>query len=451
MRVATLYNGGNNSMHRFLAVLLLAALAFLGCESATSPVAPEGTVLTIRANPENITVNGTSIITVTAFHSSGVPAREGTQIQITTSLGTIEKSPVSTDSQGVARSTLRAGGRAGTADVTATSGTKGPDDMRMANSVTVPVMIGSAVTLTAAFTPVTNESLTVSFNESSTGNPTSWEWQFGDGSGSTEREPMHTYPAPGSYLVTLTVRNADSQDSVSQTVVVPRSQGTAPMADFDAEVDGLRVTFTDMSLNNPSVWEWSFGDGGTSAVQNPVHVYGAPGIYTVSLTVRNAAGESSTSQSVTVPQQSQVPDADFAFDEVADLRVLFRDTSTQEPTNWNWDFGDGGTSTERNPEHIYGAVGTYTVSLTAGNLAGQSTETRFITVCGLEADFAAAITPWLSLTANLGILDFDRQLQHVRRSDLDLVQGNSQPYRALLIALRDRWFRHFGLRCSASP
>ena len=275
--------------------------------------------------------------------------------------------------------------RAGTATVTASSGTVGTD-----STIKVDVAIG-ATTLNADFDATIGDSLTVAFVDKSTGNPTNWEWDFGDGERSAVREPAHTYAAAGSYVVVLRVRGVDGEDSQSKRITVPSSQATPPVAMFSVASSGLLATFTDMSTGTIASWDWSFGDGARSTVRSPTHAYQAAGIYTVALTVRNAAGESTTSKSVTVPT-SQLPDADFDYQETTGLRVLFRDKSTNVPTHWSWDFGDGATSHDANPTHPYSQTGTYTVALTASNLAGSSTETKFVVVRGpLVADFRSQV------------------------------------------------------------
>jgi PKD repeat protein len=70
--------------------------------------------------------------------------------------------------------------------------------------------------------------------------------------------------------------------------------GTAPTAAFSADATSgaapFEVQFTDLSIQNPTVWEWDFGDGGTSTDQSPMYTYDADGTYTVTLTARSASG-----------------------------------------------------------------------------------------------------------------------------------------------------------------
>ncbi len=150
----------------------------------------------------------------------------------------------------------------------------------------------------------------------------------------------------------------------------------------------LTVTFTDQSTNNPTAWAWDFGDGGTSATQNPSYTYSVAGTYTVSLTVTNANGSDIKTKvnyiSATDPPANP-PVADFSGTPTSGdtpLTVDFTDLSTNGPTSWAWDFGDGGTSTAQNPSYTYNTAGTYTVALTATNAYGSDTKTAidYITV-----------------------------------------------------------------------
>jgi PKD repeat protein len=122
-------------------------------------------------------------------------------------------------------------------------------------------------------------------------------------------------------------------------------------------------------------WLWNFGDGTTSTEQDPIHTYTSAGLFTVSLTVSNAYGQDTETKLNLVLVTAVLPGADFEASVTAGdapLAVTFTDLSTNTPTEWAWDFGDGGTSTEQDPVHTYAAVGTFDVSLTATNAAGST-------------------------------------------------------------------------------
>jgi PKD repeat protein len=137
----------------------------------------------------------------------------------------------------------------------------------------------------------------------------------------------------------------------------------------------LQVSFTDQSTGNPNSWFWTFGDGTTSTIQNPVHLYTVAGTYTVDLTVSSNYGAQKTSRAGYI-RVGSVPTAQFAAEPrqgTAPLAVQFTDLSTGGPTAWQWNLGDGSTSQLRNPGHNYAVPGTYSVALTTTNNFGANT------------------------------------------------------------------------------
>src|SRR5688572_2714883 len=177
-----------------------------------------------------------------------------------------------------------------------------------------------------------------------------------------------------------------------------------PVANFSASVTSgcapLVVTFTDQSTGNPKFWNWDFGNGQLSTAQNPTIVYGDPGVYTVRLVVRNADG----TDGITRTNYITVTAAPFAHftsnisNGCVPSVVQFTDLSTTATGNivsWNWDFGDGTTSTAQHPQHTYTANGFYTVGLTVKNsngCEGGVTRVRNIRIfSGVTPDFANSI------------------------------------------------------------
>jgi beta propeller repeat protein len=140
----------------------------------------------------------------------------------------------------------------------------------------------------------------------------------------------------------------------------------------------LMVAFTETSSGQIDSWDWDFGDGNKSEVQNPVHTYSTPGSYSVSLTVHNPWQRNSVRKadlisvgSVPVPQFSENQTSGLA-----PLTVQFTDESSGQPNAWKWEFGDGDISNEQDPIHIYENAGVYDVSLTATNMYGNATFTK---------------------------------------------------------------------------
>ncbi len=120
--------------------------------------------------------------------------------------------------------------------------------------------------------------LEVHFTDTSTGFPTYWRWDFGDGSSSTEQNPIHTYTQDGVYVVTLFAERADPHSAAPQTSEIRILVGEEVIADFTgAPLSGdapLSVQFHDASSTNANMYSWTFGDGGTALdYRDPVHVY----------------------------------------------------------------------------------------------------------------------------------------------------------------------------------
>ncbi|MEI6681294.1 MAG: PKD domain-containing protein [Bacteroidota bacterium] len=130
--------------------------------------------------------------------------------------------------------------------------------------------------------------------------------------------------------------------------------------------------FQDQSTGQINHWQWSFGDGATSSVQNPVHTYAAGGTFFVCLTVSDSDSANICHDMICLPVTVHQPGtcvADFTFtiDSLNTLQAKFTDKSTGNINNWHWDFGDGTASPERNPHHNFPAFGKYKVCLTAFN------------------------------------------------------------------------------------
>ena len=202
------------------------------------------------------------------------------------------------------------------------------------------------------------------FTNTSTGNPTGYSWDFGDGSPlDNAANPQHTYSASGSYLVSLTVTNAlNCSANVVQLVQV----NDVPVADFTwtQTCQGENMNFTDQSLNSPITWDWNFGDGNVANTQHPSHTYADTGSYQVELIVSGGSGCLDTITG-TVYVDS-IPQADFSFVEACTGDSLFFTNNSQiNPDNFIWNFGDGNTTNTFDASHNYATAGQYNVSLTA--------------------------------------------------------------------------------------
>jgi PKD repeat protein len=145
-------------------------------------------------------------------------------------------------------------------------------------------------------TPVSGKvPLEVSFTDLTIGSPDNWSWSFGDGNTSDAENPTYVYSIPGTYTVRLVASNSAGRDSETKAYYIMANPAFhSPGAAYDVipptATQPTTVVFLDRSSGPPTSWDWDFGDGGTSDLQNPVHTYSGPGVYLVSLNVSNDAG-----------------------------------------------------------------------------------------------------------------------------------------------------------------
>ncbi len=273
----------------------------------------------------------------------------------------------------------------------------------------------------ANFEIVENGDGNFQFNDLSTNNPDAWVWTFGDGNMTNDQSPSHTYDAPGSYEVCLTAANEVGSTQSCQMVSVL----FAPVASFDIDtLDNGLYGFTDLSTNTPSSWTWDFGDGNTSTAQNPTHTFATAGTFNICLTATNTAGNNTACQSLTVVLS---PQANFTATMGENGNYTFTDQSTNEPSSWAWDFGDGNTSTDQNPTHTFTTTGDFNVCLMVTNAAGSSNICQMISVIINDVDdpaLEAALSVFPNPVSN--VLQIQLQDQSTEGVFLQVIGLNGQ-------------------------
>lgn len=192
-------------------------------------------------------------------------------------------------------------------------------------------------------------------------------WTFGDGDSSHQVNPSHFYNFDGLYTVTLVTT---TNHGCSDTLVQPVNVFPKPNASFSfphvCQPDSVHfVDASTVSSGTISVYDWDFGDGNGSLVQNPVYAYAAADTYAVELIVTTDHGCLDTLVKDLI--WNAKPGAAFTFQNVCFPDSMhFQDQTTLQFGNlirWEWDFGDGGTSLDPDPSHQYAAAGSYTVQL----------------------------------------------------------------------------------------
>ncbi len=207
---------------------------------------------------------------------------------------------------------------------------------------------------------------TVSFTSNSSGKfLQSHFWDFGNGFTTTQVNPTFTFSQEDTFEVCLVVTDTcGDSDTLCQQIAVCEQLTPG----FLTTTNGLAADFVDNSSGTPVDWQWDFGDGSTSTMQNPSYTYALGGTYAVTLIVTNTCGETDTiTQQVNII--CPVPDADFGFSATGQFAYDFSNDS-DGGDSYLWDFGDGTTSTDENPSHTFPSAGNYTVCLTITDECG---------------------------------------------------------------------------------
>jgi len=338
---------------------------------------------------------------------------------------------------------------------------KGTDSKTQVLTLTAPPVpvAGFVANVTSGTSPAP-----IQFNDTSTNLPVAWSWDFGDGTNSTEQNPVHWY-APGMYYVNLTVTNGGGSNSVLKSNLISVasngrtnqfvnpgfetgdmtgwtngtyatiSSGTTHTGSYAVFFNGganVADNYVNQYVDLTNITNISFwGYGGSSEVTQYFNIYidgvkvqdigiqswtqwkqctipvsGYTGVHLVQVAFdHNWRDVNSYVDDFVAEPPAITPIASFTASPTtgtAPLTINFTDTSANVPTSWLWDFGDGSTATTQNATHTYTTAGTSSGNLTVTNAAGSNTTTNtgFISVSETPADRARLILPAVSLYRN---------------------------------------------------
>lgn len=241
----------------------------------------------------------------------------------------------------------------------------------------------------------------VVFEDRST-NALEWHWAMGTGDSTKDQHPVYTYTEPGTYDITLAIKNRlGCEDTLRRTAYI-ESQHLIPRFAIERRERGclpFEVSFEDRSLSGANItdWLWEFGDGATSTEQHPTHVYDSLGNFSIRLTVTNELGCSKTRVVHDMVQATQ-PRAAFEVNyptNCPENAITFVSFAQGEGLRYAWDFGDGATDSLANPVHAYGQPGTYDVALQVTDMNGCQSEVQkpaLMHIAPLSAEFEADTT-----------------------------------------------------------
>lgn len=260
------------------------------------------------------------------------------------------------------------------------------------NIVTCDIPTVNLIYLPGTFNPANNYGIyqldcntqTVNFNQVNfynpppTNVPLTYSWNFGIPGSTTDTSsqqyPVFTYPDTGTYFVTVVVSKTQGGQGCYDTahaLVVIYPTLTAGFT-YKAGCQDSAVVFTDQSVSTTSPlnsWSWNFGDGQSSPLRNPTHLYASPGTYIVSLTVGNVVGCQDVHTDTIVVEPDPVANFTTASLCVFDT-ARFTYTGSSPVTNYYWNFGNGTTSTQQNPTEVYTTTGNQNVTLVTVNSFG---------------------------------------------------------------------------------
>jgi PKD repeat protein len=298
-------------------------------------------------------------------------------------------------------------------------------------TITDPIVINPPVgsfVVDPGITVDVNQVLTFT-NTTAAGTFDSFAWNFDGGAvdNTTDSSPTFSYPSAGTYTVTLEVTNAGGSNTVSQNIVV-EVPGSAPVSSFTANPttidEGGTVNFS--IITDPATYtsfEWDFDGNGViddTANASTTFTYPSVGVFTASLTVSNADGSNTSTQTITVNAPVVTPPvASFTADpSTLDEGGSVNFAITTDPatyTSLSWDFNGDGTAddtTNTSASFTFATAGTYTASLTLTNAGGSNTSTQTITV-----NTPVVTPPVASFTADPSTLDEGGSVSFVITTD----------------------------------
>jgi len=242
-----------------------------------------------------------------------------------------------------------------------------------------------------------------------------WDWE-GDGTWdtpwSTEKNATHTFDSPATYWVLLEVRDTGGLTSNRSYPITVTTPPPPPPPTLEASIAAtpmegtlpLTVAFSSQVTGGtpPYEYHWTLGDGAQSPDSNPVHIYLTSGNFTAWLIVYDSGGVDHRQDTLSnvlfvnvsraLVNLSVVPIVE-PVTAVGPGALQFSSTVSggSPPYTYRWDFGDGTTSTESSPTHVYASAGTYVITLVVTDSGGYATTTRFSVAV---AAAGSASTPW---------------------------------------------------------
>ena len=251
----------------------------------------------------------------------------------------------------------------------------------------LPLLLGcltaqAQLTANFTFTPATAcPPAVIHFTSTSTGttSATTYSWTFGNSGTAFSDTASTTYLNSGTYTVTLTVTTGTQTSTHSATVNITPAPAVSFTANDTAICPGMPISFTGIVTPNatgPSIFNLNYGNGAFGNTQNSTYTYNTPGIYSITYSVINSLGCTTSVYRPNYilvhapPAASFTPTSDSLCHINTSSTTFTNNTTGTQPITYNWDFGDGLGSTAVSPSHAYSTPGSFTVTLIATDANG---------------------------------------------------------------------------------
>lgn len=262
----------------------------------------------------------------------------------------------------------------------------------------------------------------IQFTNQSVGNGI-FKWDFGDGNFSTDKHPLHSYPTTGKYTIKLLVTDSSTcniSDSITRLVNVL----VHPTADFDIkEFKCLSQVEISNKSKDYQILHWDYGDGNRDQNPNPgIYKFTGPGVYNIILVADNTLCSDTLSKLVIIKVNTYV-NADFIPDTTLcdPGEVQFKNQSNG--AKYQWDFGDGNSSTQTNPKNSFSKLGTFNVRLIANDTSTcNMADTAFRTINVVKQSHAGFEIKTFECISQIELLNTGSDFE---TTDWDFGDGNT--------------------------
>jgi PKD repeat protein len=241
--------------------------------------------------------------------------------------------------------------------------------------------------------------LKVSFKGLYSGTKSKILWDFGDGATGRNLKTSHKYRVPGSYNISLYIydkKNGCEARQAKNIMVIGDSSSCISFFTYNMS-SPRTISFVNQSFGKNLIFQWNLGDGSISNDTNPVHLYKNPGKYNVVLKIQDNVNMSKSTYNTRIPVDVEnidiLPDFDALVDSSSDTAEFKNNSIGSDIREYLWNFGDGITSSDTSPVHVYSTYGEYSVCLSAFSLSGN----KFNTICrNIPVGTGQTLTPDVS-------------------------------------------------------